>query len=103
MRRAKIVESMPFGVFKKSNMFQVSRVHCTALPCILLACVSITTCALLQVGDNTEVLYLVASSEFERDSWLKALIQCTFYRVHYLAIVVCMYHGIDIIIIIIMQ
>ena len=32
----------------------------------------------LQVGDNIEVLYLVATSEFEKDSWLKALRQCTF-------------------------
>ena len=35
---------------------------------------------IVQVGDNTEVLYLVASSEFERDSWLKALTQCTSIR-----------------------
>ena len=79
MRRAKIVESMPFGVFKKSNMFQVSKkLSYYLFLCIMLAILAYMLTGVLQVGDNTEVLYLVASSEFERDSWLKALIQCTF-------------------------
>jgi len=104
MRRALIVEAIPFGIFKKSNVFQVSysllQICCTSsqshftictLNCArcteLLNCARCTAellnCArctefllLLQVGDNVEVLYMVATSEFERESWIKALRQC---------------------------
>ena len=41
---------------------------------------------MFQVGDNIEILYIVATSEFERESWIKALRQCKLFNGHLLSV-----------------